>query len=288
MGMNLLRIEDLSENQIMAIFRMADQLNTEQGISRLSGKTFVLFFPESSIRTRVTFEKGIRDLGGECILFPPDSLNKRESLKDVVKYLENWADGIIARHPDSSKLEELACHASIPIINGMTSQNHPCEILSDIYTISKLRSNFKELKYTFVGPKSNIAGTWKAIAAVMDLDFRHVCLEGHALDRDGKNYRFYTELQDAMPGTDVVLTDSLPEELRTKDYISKYQVTLEVMKLANEKAILNPCPPFYRNEEVSEEVILSDYFVGYPFKENLTIVQQAVILYCCGLQLTEA
>jgi len=281
--LNLLSIDDLSESQITEIFHLTDQLIKNKGIKPLKGKTFVLFFPESSIRTRITFEKGIKDLGGECILFPPESLGKREALEDVIKYIENWVDGVIVRHTDFSKIYELSTYTSIPIINAMTAQNHPCEILADFYSISKLKLNPKDLVYTFVGPASNIAKSWMNIAKVMNLKFKHVCKPGYEICKDTPNYKFYTELDNVLVSSDVILTDSLPEDLRTDDYINKYQITIERMKDAKPHAILNPCPPFFRNEEVSVDAISSDYFVGYQFKKNLIYVQQAIILYCIGL-----
>jgi ornithine carbamoyltransferase len=278
--MNLLDISDLSSHQITEIFELTDRIRFEKEEHLLSGKTFILFFPESSLRTRITFEKGIKVLGGESILYPPEVLNKRECLSDVIKYLENWADAVIVRHEDLTKIEELSWNASIPIINAMTSENRPCEVLSDLYSISKRKESFKELVYTFIGPAGNISRSWKNIAKVMDLNFNHVCISGNELCEETHNYKFHTHIEEILMNSDVVLTDSLTSEFRTKEYINKYQITLERMKLTKQGSILNPCPPFYRNEEVSEDVISSDYFVGYAFKKNLIYVQQAVILYC--------
>lgn len=277
--MNLLDINDLSSQQITDIFHLSDRLRLKNDRNSLVGKTFILFFPESSLRTRITFEKGIKELGGECVLFPPETLDKREKLSDVINYLENWADGVIIRHPDLSKIRELSYQSSIPIINAMTSHNHPCEILSDLYTISRQRENFKELVYTFVGPAGNICRSWADVADVMNLNFNHVCTSDHNLGKDSLNYRFHTEVEDILMKSDVVLTDSLPEKIRSEEYIDKYQITLERMKLTKKNAILNPCPPFFRGEEISEDAISSNYFVGYSFKKNLLYVQQAIVLY---------
>jgi ornithine carbamoyltransferase len=278
--MNLLNISELSSQQITDIFQIADSLRLKDDRKSLVGKTFILFFPESSLRTRITYEKGIKELGGECVIFPPETLDKREQLSDVIKYLENWAQGIIVRHPEISKIQDLSSQSSIPVINAMTSDNHPCEVLSDLYSISKQRENFKELVYTFVGPSGNICNSWAEVSTVMNLDFNHVCTNGYELKKDSLNYKFHTELSDILEKSDVILTDSLPNGLRTNEYINKYQITLERMKLTKDNSILNPCPPFFRGEEVSEDVISSDYFVGYIFKMNLLNVQQAILLYC--------
>lgn len=278
--MNLIDINQLSFSQIIEIFNLTKKLKLKNEGLPLNGKTFILFFPETSLRTRITFEKGIRDLGGECILFPPESLDRREQLIDIIKYIENCADGIVVRHADFSKIEEMAKHSIIPIINAMTSDNHPCEILADLYAISEMKANYQVLGYTFVGPAGNISRSWANIAKVMNLDFNHVCLVGNELTEHSHNYKFHTQLEEILIKSDVILTDSLPIQFRTVDYISKYQITLERMKLTRENSLLNPCPPFFRNEEVSEDVISSDYFVGHAFKKNLVYVQQAIILYC--------
>ena len=152
--MNFLSISDFEIEEINEIFNMADALCKSSKLL-LKGKTFVLFFPDSSIRTRLTFEKGIKELGGQCILFPPSTLDKRESLVDVVSYIKNWADGIVVRHPNYDTVCELAKASDIPVINAMTAYNHPCEILSDVYSIGKLRKNYKKLKFTFVGGDGN-------------------------------------------------------------------------------------------------------------------------------------
>lgn len=283
--MNLLNINDLSEFQISEIFDLTDKLKLHENTNILNGKTFILFFPESSIRTRITFEKGIKDLGGDCILFPPETLDKREQLRDVIQYIENWAEAVIVRHSDFSKIQELTMFSSIPIINAMTSENHPCEILSDLYSISKLKKNYRDLVYTFVGESGNISKSWMHVAKVMDLDFNHVCTNDNELCEDNRNYKFHNDLEAILISSDVILTDSISSKLRTNEYINKYQITLERMKLTRKDSLLNPCPPFFRNEEISEDAISSDYFVGYAFKKNLIFVQQAIILYCCGMKI---
>ncbi|MBN2899890.1 MAG: ornithine carbamoyltransferase [Clostridia bacterium] len=282
--MHFLCIKDQSMADVQRIFHTADRLRDNEA-QVLKGKTFVLFFPESSIRTRLSFEKGIQDLGGVCVLFPPSTLDKREALIDVVKYIENWADGIIVRHPDYDKVCELAAAADIPVINAMTASNHPCEILSDLYSIRKLRGDFKGLTYTFVGEHGNISNSWCNAAEAFDFKLNHVSVIGNRIKADEANYTFSTCLETVLPMTDVVLTDPLSEAFRTKEYIDRYQITLERMKTCRPKALLNPCPPFYRGEEVSADVIDSEYFVGYEFKKNLIYVQQAIVLHCLGVDL---
>ncbi|WP_232229103.1 ornithine carbamoyltransferase [Paenibacillus zanthoxyli] len=279
-ALNFLDIEEWKEEQIQDIFGLADRLcqNREQPL--LQGKTFVLLFPETSLRTRVSFEKGIRDLRGKCICMSPEALNKREDLADVIGYMENWADAAVVRHPDLNKLRELSRNASIPVINAMTSENHPCEIMSDLYAISRRRPDYKDLVYTFVGPGGNVSRTWMSMAKRMNLNFHHVSTKGNALAPETANYTFHTRLDGILQDSDILLTDSLPEEYRTAEYIGKYQINMQRMQTAKPGALLNPCPPFFRGEEVSADIIESDYFVGYEFKKCLLYVQQAIMLYC--------
>lgn len=274
MSKNLIDIKDFSKKEIYEIFDLADKIAT--GVYRdktLQGKTIVLFFPESSIRTRVTFEKGIWELGGKTILFPPSALDKRENTEDVIGYLTNWADAVVVRHSDLTLVGNMAEYSDIPIINAMTSQNHPCEIIADMYSLSKICPDFIKRKFLFVGAKGNIGNSWKAASELMGFELEQCCPEGYELE----NIKSYHNLEEAVVGKDIICTDSIPT--KAKEDFKGYQVNLRHMQKANAGALLNPCPPFYRGEEVSKDVIKSDYFVGYKFKRHLLEVQQAIICY---------
>ena len=270
---HLIRLDDYSKDDVYEIFRIADEVKAGKYKDFLSGKTIVLFFPNSSIRTRVAFEKGVHMLGGQSILFPPDALDKREKMEDVIKYLNNWADVAVIRHKNIAFLEEIAEYASFPVINALTDENHPCEILSDLYALSKVRNNFCNDRFLFVGAKGNIGSAWKEAAELMGFEFKQCCPKGYELE----GVEVLRDLKEAVRGMDIICTDSLTHgELHD---FKNYQVTTEVMQLANGGAMLNPCPPFYRGEEVSAEVIDSPYFVGYAFKSHLLEVHQAIIIF---------
>ena len=274
MSKSLVFIDDFSKEEIYEIFKLADEL--EDDVSRvnpLEGKTVVLFFPESSLRTRVTFEKGIQELGGKTILFPPEALDKKEKLQDVIGYLENWVDAAIVRHSDIRIVKSMAEHARIPVINAMTSENHPCEIITDLYALSKIHKDIEKKKFLFVGAKGNIGNTWKAASELMGFELEQCCPVGYEID----NINFHTNIDEAVIGKDIICTDSIPN--KAKEEFKNYQITLLHMQKANQGATLNPCPPFFRGEEVSEDVINSDYFVGYGFKKCLITVQQAILCY---------
>lgn len=271
---NFIKLTDYTKNDIYEIFDIADQMKEGKYQEVLKGKSVVMFFPSSSIRTRVSFEKGIYLLGGQPILFPTETLDKKESLRDVCGYLNNWADLIIVRHRDINVVHQLAKYSDVPVINAMTDINHPCEILSDMYALSKIRNDFTKDKFLFCGRKCNIGLAWKEAATVMDFDLEQCCPNGYEIE----DLVCHRDIRQAVVGKDIVCTDSLPAKLVTD--FKEYQITTEIMDLANEEAVLNPCPPFYRGEEVSAEVIDSKYFVGYEFKKCLLEVQQAVMIWC--------
>lgn len=275
---DLVRLTDMQAGDVYDIFNIADEISSGNYSSFLRGKSVVLFFPASSIRTRVTFEKGIAQLGGQPILFPSDALDKKEDLRDVCGYLENWADMAVLRHRDIRLVEKFAACIRIPVINAMTDSSHPCEILSDMYSLSKIRSNFVDDKYLFCGKAGNIGYSWKEASEVMGFHLSQCCGAGYEME----GVEAYHDIRTAVKGKDIICTDSLPADA-LQDF-KACQITKEVMALANKNALLNPCPPFYRGEEVSEDVIDSEYFVGYAFKKNLLVVQQAVMVWCmtCG------
>ena len=273
---NLIRLTDYTSKEIEDIFRSTEDVIEGKYADALKGKSVVLFFPSASIRTRVTFEKGIYLLGGQPILFPTETLDKKEDLRDVCGYLDNWADIIIARHKDIHVLEKLADYSKIPIINAMTDMNHPCEMLADMYALSQIREDFTKDKYLFCGKKGNIGLAWKEASDVMGFELSQCCAKGYEID----GIATYDNIRDAVKGKDIICTDSLSANVLEE--FKECQVTKEIMEMANEGAVLNPCPPFYRGEEVSEDVIESDYFVGYEFKKHLLEVQQAIMLWCMG------
>jgi ornithine carbamoyltransferase len=271
---HLIKLTDYTSDEIYEIFRIADEIRQGKYSNILKGKSVVLFFPNSSIRTRVSFEKGIYLLGGGSTLFPPETLDKKEDLKDVCGYLNNWADIIIVRHKDISVIEKIAKYSVVPVINAMTDINHPCEMIADMYALSKMRKDFVRDKYLFCGLKGNIGLAWKEASDVMGFELSQCCGEGYEI----ADLQTFHNINEAIKGKDIICTDSLPSYVM-KD-VEKYQVTNKIMEMANDGAILNPCPPFYRGEEVSDDVINSKYFVGYDFKKYLLEIQQAVMIYC--------
>ena len=269
---SFLRLTDYKKEELREIFNIADNINRYEGF--LTGKTVVMFFPANSIRTRVSFEKGIHLLGGQTILFDQSALDKKEDIRDVCGYLQNWADAVIVRHKDIDLLGKMAENLDVPVINAMTDDNHPCEMMSDLYSLSQIRKDYLSDKYLFVGADGNIGRAWKEASKAFGFSLTQSCPDEFRIPETD----CIENLRDAIVGKDILCTDSFPSEMLNGD--NKYQVTKEIMDLANAGAVLNPCPPFYRGEEVSYDVIDSEYFVGYEFKKNLLRVQHAIIVFC--------
>jgi ornithine carbamoyltransferase len=170
-------------------------------------------------------------------------------------------------------IDEMADAMLVPVINAMTDDNHPCEMMSDIYTLSKIREDYLSDKYLFVGGDGNIGRAWKEASDALGFSLTQCSPEKYRIPEAA----FDDSPESAIMGKDIVCTDSIPSDM-LEDF-KNYQVTKDLMEHANDRAILNPCPPFYRGEEVSAEVIDSDFFVGYEFKKNLLRVQQAIMIY---------
>jgi ornithine carbamoyltransferase len=269
---HLLRLDDWTATDLRDVFRLTEQY--EAGVGPRIDGCAALFFPPSSLRTRVSFERGTALMGLQPIAFPPETLDKPESLDDVAGYLASWVDVLVVRHPDISILDGLAASNSVPVINAMTSENHPCEVLSDLYAISRTRDPFR-LRFLFVGADGNIARAWCEAARAFGLDLVQCCPE--ALATPGA--RWTDDLDAAVASADVIITDapgSHAEEL------APFIVTADLLNLAPEGVQLAPCPPFQRGREVSADAIGGTAFVGYGFKKSLLSAQQAVLAMVLG------
>lgn len=268
---HLLRLTDSwDRSKLSDLFTLARKYEEHRG--PIHDGCAALFFPSSSLRTRMTFELGAKRMGLTPITFPPETLDKPEALTDVASYLSQWADVLIARHPDISVLETLASANVLPVVNGMTDVNHPCEVLSDLYFLSHTRDIY-ELRFVFVGATGNIGRAWQEAATAFGIDLTQCCPAHLAMPGTAWN----GDLLEAVHQADVIITDGPgphAEELRS------FQVTRKLLDAAPKGVLLNPCPPFVRGREVSADAIESPAFVGYEFKRSLLPVQQAIMATC--------
>ena len=276
--MHLLDLASLTQESVNRIFRRADSLESRP--APMQGKSVLVLFPETSVRTRITFELGIAQLGGTLVRFPPDILERKEDLRDLAGYLGAWIHLAVVRHPDLQLLRRFAGRAAFPVINAMTRANHPCEILSDLHAFSRLRSDWKSAHYVFVGARGNICDTWMEAANLLGLEMTQTCLPEFQSPVTGPTIRFDPDIERVAREADIVLVDGLLPEMDNAAYLEKYQVTRALMSTARPGAVCNPCPPFSRVKEVADDLLDSGFFVGYGFKACLLQVQKAIMLEC--------
>lgn len=271
---HLIRLDDAwNRGRLRALFDLARRYERGDGPSHNGGA--VLFFPPSSLRTRVAFEMGAARMGLDTSTFPPETLDKPEALEDVAGYLSQWADLLIVRHPNIGVIEGLAASDMLPVVNAMTNENHPCEVLSDLYSLSRTGDPFS-LRYVFVGANCNIALAWREAATAFGLDLVQCCPEELAT----AGVAHTADLVAAMSSADVVITDGPG---RHAEAMASYRVTAEVLSHAKAGVRLAPCPPFVRGREVSADALESRAFAGYEFKRALLPVQQAIMATALGL-----
>ena len=261
---------DWTSADVDDVFALAHRFRAGDG-PRFDGAV-AMFFPASSIRTRVSFERGAARMGLQPIVFPPESLDKPEALEDVAGYLAQFVDAVVVRHPDISVLEGLAAADAAPVVNAMTSENHPCEVLSDLFALS-LAAEPRALRYLFVGTDGNIGRAWREAAQLLSLDLTQ-CSPARSSMADVPNTE---DLRDAVSRADVILTDAPGQDAEA---LSDYRITAEVLAKAPAGVRLAPCPPFLRGREVTAEAIAAPAFVGYEFKRALVPVQQAILAHC--------
>lgn len=165
-------------------------------------------------------------------------------------------------------------YMKVPVINAMTDINHPCEMIADMYALSKIREDIRKDNYLFCGIDGNIGRAWKEASDVMGFKLEQCCPEGNEIE----GIKSYNTIDEAIVGKDIICTDSLPSNIVSE--FNSCKVTKALMDRANKGAVVNPCPPFFREEELSQDVIESEYFVGYQFKQHLLEIQQAILIYC--------
>ena len=264
---HLLSLNDLNRDDLQVLFNRADQFDAGQGPTA-SGAA-ALFFPWSSLRTRVSFERGAAQMGLQPITFPPETLDKDEDLIDVAGYLASWIDLLVVRHHDINVLRRLASADIVPVINAMTAANHPCEVLSDLYAISKTRDPFG-LRFLFVGADGNIARAWCEAGELLGLDIAQSCPE----DLRVPGMSWNEDLSQAIVGADVVITDGPGPH---GEALASYRIAAGLLDTAHRGVQFAPCPPFVRGREVAPDAIEHTAFVGHGFKKYLKPMQQAVM-----------
>lgn len=294
---HLLKLLDLKESEILDILNLADQLKYEKknGIEHkyLEGKSLGMIFQKSSTRTRVSFETGMYQLGGQALFLSPRDLQigRGEPIEDTARVLSRYLDGIMIRTFAQQEVEDLAKYGSIPIINGLTDFAHPCQVLADLMTIREYKGEFDNLKLTFVGDGNNMAnslivGCLKVgmqVAIACPCDYRPDATVMKFAEKYGDKFTITPDVMKACKDADVIYTDvwaSMGQEgeaEKRKQAFKGYQVNAETMSVAKKDAMVLHCLPAHRGEEITAEVIEAHPEI-FDEAENRLHAQKAVMV----------
>jgi ornithine carbamoyltransferase len=296
---DLISIADLTCDELAEIFSLARRLKADRREGwphpLLVGKTLAMIFEKPSLRTRVTFEAGMVQLGGYAVyLAPPDiGLGTRETVPDVARNLSRWVDLIMARTFSHSVVLELAQHATIPVINGLSDLLHPCQVLADCLTLIEQRGSLDGLKIAFVGDGNNVVNSWLNAAGKLPFSFALACPPGYEPDPGvlahnralGARITITQSVEDAVADADAVYTDvwtSMGQEKESairREAFRPYQLNASIMALAKSNALVMHCLPAHRGEEITADVLDGPQSVVFEQAENRLHVQKAIMVW---------
>jgi ornithine carbamoyltransferase len=300
MKRDLLRIADLTRAEIEAVLGVARRLKAELRAGTphplLAGRTLAMIFEKPSLRTRVTFEVGMVQLGGAAIHLAPGDirLGERESAGDIARNLERWVDVVMARTFLHQSVADLAAGARIPVINGLSDLHHPCQVLSDCFTLVEHRGRLDGVRVAFIGDGNNMVHSWMDAANRLGFDFMLACPPGYEPDptivaEAGARVTVTHDVAAAARGADVIYTDvwtSMGQEAEAKARrraFAPYQVNERVVRLARPDSIVMHCLPAHRGEEITDDVLDGPQSVVFDQAENRLHVQKAIMVWLLGL-----
>lgn len=294
---HLLKLQDLSMHDILDILNLADQLKyeTKHGIEHhiLKGKTLGMIFQKSSTRTRVSFETGMFQLGGQALFLSNRDLQigRGEPVEDTARVLSRYLDGIMIRTFEQKEVEDLAEYGSIPIINGLTDYCHPCQVLADLMTIREHKKSFDGLKFCFIGDGNNMANSLIVGAIKMGMECAIACPDDYKPDAEimkwaAENGKFTcsSDILECAKGADVLYTDvwasmGQEEEKAEREKVFKdFQINDSVMAVANDDAMVLHCLPAHREEEITAKVFEEHADEIFDEAENRLHAQKAVLV----------
>ncbi|MDR3216045.1 MAG: ornithine carbamoyltransferase [Clostridiaceae bacterium] len=294
---HLLKLEDLTESEILEILDLADKLKKEnkKGIKHriLEGKTLGMIFSKASTRTRVSFETGIYQLGGIGLFLNGNELQlgRGEPIKDTARVLSRYLDGIMIRTFKQSDVEDLAKYGSIPIINGLTDYCHPCQVLADLQTVREYKGGFKGLKLCYVGDGNNMANSLIAGCVRLGIRVAIACPDKYRPDkalteRAAKSglLSIGSDIGEMIKDADVVYTDvwasmGMEAEKAEREKVFKgYQVNEKYLKYAKKDVVVLHCLPAHRGEEITDAVMEAHAAEIFDEAENRLHAQKAVMV----------
>ena len=300
---HFLHISDYSTDALWDILKLAKKLKQKfrdrEEYKIFNNKSLAMIFAKPSARTRVSFETGFEWMGGHALFLGPNDIGigKREAIKDISRLLSRYNDIIMARLFDHSHILELAENSTIPVINGLTDYNHPCQVMSDIFTIWETRGSLDDLKVTYVGDGNNIVHSWLHLAQKFPMEFVCACPENYEPNSNTVNgssgagvssVSVSHDPTNSVKNTDVVYTDvwaSMGQkdeaEMREKIF-QPFQVNGDLMAATGKNTLFMHCLPAERGREVTDEVIEADYSIVFEQAENRLHVQNAIMVTLAG------
>jgi ornithine carbamoyltransferase len=296
---DFLQIPDFSKDEIVALFDLADRMKAGKYDKKpLAGKSLAMIFMKSSTRTRVSFEVGMYQLGGHALFLSPRDvqLGRGEPIADTARVLSRYVDGIMIRTFAHQDIEELAKHADVPVINGLTDMVHPCQVLADLLTVRQhSKTKLGDLVVAWIGDGNNMANSWINAAYRFGFELRIACPEGyepadHLVERAKKTAKIVItrDPSEAAAGAHVVNTDvwaSMGQEEEQKQRERAFRgftVNGALMKKANRDAIFLHCLPAHRGEEVTGDVIDGPQSRVWDEAENRLHIQKAIMAALMG------
>ena len=304
MDKDFLHIDDWTKDEILSALDLAREVKAKfkrrEAYLPFRHQSLAMVFAKPSARTRVSFETGFFRLGGHALYLGPSDIDmgKREPVKDIARVLSGYNDMIMARLFDHDHILELAQYAEVPVINGLTDYNHPCQIMADILTVLEHRGNLDDLKVAYIGDGNNIVHSWLHLARRLPMHFVLACPEKYAPDAGTlertvqtgiSTIKVISDPQAAAKEADVIYTDvwasmGKKHELEErKKRFKGFTVTEELMALAKPAAAFLHCLPAQRGLEVTDAVIESDASIVFQQAENRMHVQNAIMLRVAGL-----
>ena len=294
---HLLKMMDLSTEEIIEILNLADQLKYEQkhGIphNHLKGKTLGMIFEKASTRTRVSFETGMYQLGGYPLFLSASEMQigRGEPVEDTARVLSRYLDGIMIRTFKQEEVEKLAEYGNIPIINGLTDYCHPCQVLADLLTVREYKNKLDGLNMCYIGDGNNMANSLIVGCLKAGMNVSVACPDGYHPDKtvldftkDYKNFKLTGEPKEAAADADVLFTDvwaSMGQEgeaEKRKIAFKGYQINDEIMSLAHGDAMVMHCLPAHREEEITAKVFEAHADEIFDEAENRLHAQKAVMV----------
>lgn len=287
----------LDSAQQMKDRRVGKTQGTREADQPLKGKVLAMIFEKPSTRTRVSFDVGMRQLGGETLILSSGDtqLGRGESIEDTARVLSRFVDGIMIRTDTNEKLMKLAEYAEVPVINGLTDDSHPCQIMADMQTLREKKGDLSKLKVTWLGDFNNVTNSFIHAAGRFGFELniaipREVAPDAAALAWGRDNQAKITvgnDAEKAVHGADCVVTDTWismgdDETQHLHNQFQPFQVNAALMSKANDDAVFMHCLPAHRNEEVTDEVIDGPQSVVFDEAENRLHAQKAILKYCLG------